>query len=301
MSAAQSAKSRAGRANNLLDAIKYQQISNNVTIFYITAEPTYYKEYEGDPDLDQPVDEAQLDHLLVIANHERKQLLIVNTDGTTTSRGQRSGEKTTEGSVLSNMHEQIAERFLIEYPQCKSYEFIYCMALTFPGTVTTSVRKAHEERKIAEFCAYVNFKVRLKNTTTAERYGIDIAMPTDELCEAIVELAKNPQDYNWCPNVLAEVWARQHRDANHNVRILLQTSAANKYRDLLIESLDVYYHRYLTPEINAFIREHNIPVKLSEKKRIKIEVIKDFIRDNFPEQTVYPKIPTIFNKKIHYM
>lgn len=301
MSAAQSAKSKAGRENNLLDAMKYTQISNNVTIFYITAEPTYYIEYEGDPDLEQPVDDAHLDHLIAIANYQGKQILLINTDGTTTSRGQRSGEKTAEGSVLSSMHDQIKNRFLEEHPQFAEYTFIHCMALTFPTNVTTSVRKQKEERKIAEFCAYVNFKIRRRNVTTAERFGIDIAMPTDELCDAIVELANNPAKYDWCPNVLAEVWATQHRDAKHNVKIMLQTSAAIKYRDLLIGSLDVYRQKYTVDNINSFIKEHNISVKLSANKATKVEAVQSFIKNSFPAQTMYPKIPKIKNNTIVYV
>ena len=242
------------------------------------------------------------DQLFVATYPDKKIALLISTDGTTTQRGERVGSKTTTGASIQDVEKEI-ETFACENcPDLVGYRFIHLMVLTYPNKILHTQNDDKETEKMINFCVGVNYKLIRRNITTENRYGLDGAMITCDLCYAVVDVTDHPDQYEWDKNILAEAWARQHREARYLPFINLTDSAATKYRDSLIESLKDMPNRYAVKKwIDPFIIEHNIPIKLNANKQAKIDAIVQYIKDNYPPQIVYPKVPKIVQGKIVYV
>ena len=251
------------------------------SVVFVKAEPDFEKKGEKRGWKKKPT-YLKMDHEFLIVDEDKKELMCVLSDGTTTLRNDRAKIKRSEGVDQMGLKDEIEKKVLEEYPQYKHYTIKHVNLLVFPSKMNGSLRrKAYEAKMIREFCVHVNYG--LSSFRTAGRcHQIDAAMTINELEAVVIELSVNKHKYSFDQDAFANAWKNLFNTMDYLPSRVLSVENAKENKDQLLYSLEHHALDYEKKELDAFAAECGIcPWHKSWTNGAKRKAIQKYIENNF--------------------
>ena len=265
-----------GNVTNMLN-----RVHNGKDVVFVKAEPTFEKKvvkrgFKGNRVY------LKMDHWFLIVDDDKREILVVLSDGTTTFRNDRAKIKRSEGVDQFGFKPEIEAEVMKLDPKYKHYTMKHINLLVFPSKMSGALRRKNKEAKaIRSFCVMVNHG--LSSFRTAGRcHQIDAAMTIDEMEAVIKEISTNKFRYSFDVNSFANAWKNLYNTFEYLPPRVLDVENATEYKDHLLYCLDVHANDYDKEELDVFAAECGIPKwRKTSTNKLKLRIIKGYIRDNF--------------------
>ena len=220
----------------------------------------------------------QVDHSMVIFNHDKKQAMYIFNDSTTTHRGQRIKEKAFEGIEKSRLKHVIANDFKERFQQYEDYELVILFIVIYPTHMSDGLKNLERERRdVHQFCVDVNYKA----TPLATRDGFEVIDYAAKLCDfvvAIKELTLHPSKYDFHANLLSEIWKTKYTTYKDMPPLALIRDNFENRPAMLMQSMEYYKSKesYDLAQFQLFFNEMGwvIPQNATKNKMYDITKAK---------------------------
>lgn len=256
-------------------------VHNGNEVVFVKAEPEFERKGEK-RGWKRKATYLKMDHELLIVDDDKKELLIVLSDGTTTFRNDRAKIKRSEGVDQMALKSEIENAVIDLDPKYKKYTMKHVNLLVFPTKMNGSLRRIDREKKmIRDFCIHLNYG--LNSFRTAGRcHQIDAAMTVEELEAVIKEISTNKHRYSFDQDTLANAWKNLFNTMDYLPSRVLSTENAEENKDELLYALEHHPRDYEKAELDAFAAEHSIcPWRKNMTNGAKLKAIRKYIENNF--------------------
>ena len=254
---------------------------NGKEVVFVKAEPEFEKKGEKRGWKKKPT-YLKMDHEFLIVDEDKRELLVVLSDGTTTFRNDRAKIKRSEGVDQMALKPEIEAAIDKAYPQYKAYTKKHVNLLVFPKTMKGTLRRIDREKKmIREFCIHLNYG--LNSFRTAGRcHQIDAAMTIEEMKAVIEEVSINKHKYSFDQDTLANAWKNLFKTMDYLPSRVLSVENAKENKDELLYSLEHHPRDYEKSELDNFAAECGIcPWRKTMTNGAKLKAIRTYIANNF--------------------
>lgn len=258
-----------------------RRVENGSDIVFIRPEPVFEQSGVKRGFKRRPT-YLQMDHEFIIVDHDKRELLCVLSDGSTTFRNDRAKIKRSEGIDQMNLKPIIETHLLSMYPQYKDYTITHLNIFVFPSKMRGSLKsKAREAKMIRDFCVNTNYSLNSFRSTVG-CHQIDAAMTIDEMEAVINELTTNKYKYSFTQNAFANAWKNLYSTFDYLPTRELTIENATNYKDQLLYSMANHANDYERSELIEFAKACGIsPWRKTWTNKAMIRIISKHIVDNF--------------------
>jgi hypothetical protein len=301
----QSAKSRAGTENNLINKEKCILWENGEDKIYIDSEFVTIVETPRYLGMVSCIYQINMDQVIVAACLDKKEAIVVHIDGTTSFRGERVTTKANEGAVIAITERHINDAIMVLYPHLTGFKFVHTMAVILPD-VLTGKNPEKEERDALSFFIGVNYKVTGKYVTEEHKVGMDCAMKISDLFKSLDEIITNQHDYIIDKLTVAYVWIKNHSDdyAFMPTLELNDISAQHRPEHLIwcLENRPTHYnkrkviidgHEAEIDPLANFLIDHNIRFDKKTKTGVKRQLAIEYVGNTYPTQKEFSMLSLV--------
>ena len=256
-------------------------VHNGNEVVFVKAEPKFEKKGEK-RGWKRKATYLKMDHQFLIVDDDKKEILIVLSDGTTTFRNDRAKIKRSEGVDQMALKPEIEEAVMALDPKYKHYTMKHVNLLVFPTKMNGSLRRIDREKKmIREFCIHLNYG--LNSFRTAGRcHQIDAAMTIDEMEAVIKEISTNKHKYSFDQDAFANAWKNLYNTMEYLPSRVLSVENAEENKDQLLYALEHHSNDYEKAELDEFAAECGIcPWRKNMTNAAKLKMIRTYIENNF--------------------
>ena len=122
-----------------------KSVHNGNEVVFVKAEPEFKKEFEKRGYIGKPI-YLKMDHQFLIVDDDKKEILIVLSDGTTTFRNDRAKIKRSEGVDQKALEHEIEDTVYALNPKYKKYTMKHANLMVFPTKMSFSLRRIAKEK-----------------------------------------------------------------------------------------------------------------------------------------------------------
>ena len=240
----------------------------------------------------------QIDQLIVAVCEKKRMAIVVYIDGTTSFAGERVATKANEGAVMHYIKRESEEIIIRKFNHLCGYKFVHILGVLLPDGINKSLKDVKKKEQDAKkFFIGVNYATIGKYSSDENKNGMDFAMRKSELSSVLNEIVENENKYEINKGVIARVWIEQKgNDFGFMPNLILNDESAALRREHLLYCLKNDSHNYTTKargqknaidQVTAFLMEHNVAFKKNLKQSIKLEMVIEYIENNYPQQTEF--------------
>ena len=282
----QSAKSISGKINDKRNTTALLTVHDGENKRLVAVQPKFHEErISPDGEITITID-VNMDQEFAVLYRNKPLAAIIHIDGTTTFGHERVKTKTTEGSTIMRLTNDIRKKLLKEHEDLSGHELVHNVVLLFPDQAADSLQNPlYRQKAMSKFAIAVNYKTQEEYVTNDYQYWLDACMRTQELLDAINEIESNPDDYIWNKTLLAQAWKKLHNEPQYKPIMLLTKANVMKDKDRILYWIDRCLKKgtrdYVMKDLDKFCKEVGLSWKGYLNKHDKLEMIKKFISENF--------------------
>jgi hypothetical protein len=254
---------------------------NGNDVVFVKAEPEFKKKMEKRGYKGKPV-YLKMDHQFLIVDDDKKEILVVLSDGTTTFRNDRAKIKRSEGVDQKALENEIEDSVRALDTKYKKYTMKHVNLLVFPTKMNFSLRRIDKEKTaIREFCIHLNYSLS-SFRTKGRCHQIDAAMTIDEMEAVIKEIATNKYKYSFDQDTFANAWKNLFNTMDYLPSPILSAENAQENKDNLLYALKHHPNDYEKSELDDFAAACGItPWRKNMTNSAKRNAIHKYIDNNF--------------------
>lgn len=272
----QSAKSNTGIRFNKYVTSVLQGAHNGKTIIFLGEEPTFMRSGTKQSWQCQPI-MIKMDHSFLLVDDDKKEIIYVLSDGTTTYRKDRARGKCTEGINQARLRVEIETDLFQRFPQYHDYTIAHANVFVFPSKMKSSLKNfVRECETIRNFCINTNYGTN-EFRSNEGCHQIDAAMTISELKEVITEIAANPHKYSFTRDTIAHVWTKKFRSWDYQPTKQLTMRNIKADKNHVIYCMQKNPRDYSSTVLNTFAKECGLKFKKNTPKKAKIQAIIEHV------------------------
>ena len=275
----QSAKSTAGTRFNQYVTSVFKRLHNGKNMIFIKNEPAFAKGGTKQSWQCKPI-MIKMDHSFLLVDDDKKEIIYVLSDNTTTYRKDRARGKCAEGINQSRLKVEIEADLFKRFPQYVDYNIAHANVFVFPSKMKHTLKNLVREcETIRTFCINTNYGTN-EFRSNEGCHQIDAAMTIAELEEVIKEITKNPHKYSFTRDTIAHVWTKLFTSWDYQPLVNLEKRIVKKNKAHAIYCLQKAPREYSVAVLNSFAKECGLKFKKNTPKKAMVQSIVEHIHNH---------------------